>query len=528
MESLKTLEMLGWSQSKIDEFRGRWNSADSALSHHQLCEEYGLGYKLAVNCFGMKVLRSHPIKISRKDWEKLKAEWIDPNGRSTSEIVAAYGISHDRISDYLGSRPIAQLMASEIQLDVDDNSSKYHVLLIKYGLDVDQITSIRTSWQNPECDHGQISEDYGIPLGLLELLFGTGRPRSLSEDQWKELKRRWFDRAGGSLDEICADFNLGARAPLTYLPRIREARKGRKASKLAKILSPEVYEALCEAIETGEFTTYKALSEQYNVSLKSIVIEFGKCGDVKRRVVAPDCPLCLSKSQYVWAKKMWRSPQGFTAEEIAEKVGVLRGTLLKHFGPIKDRDRPKGISETKWKELKKKWCDPKGETRQKIAADFGISYGTLNRYLPPCQSGRRKTQLSMRITPEKLEELRKRIETGNFKSFAALAREYNLSQKTLRNHFGNCRDIKRKRQSTKSEVLCHESSSPSLSQDKLSTPDQRERPPKRAGQKRDHKVKSIPFNQTEWEALEAAAEKSGRTKSNFIRWAIMEEAQKLR
>jgi transcriptional regulator with XRE-family HTH domain len=444
MESLKTLEMLGWNQGKIDEFRHRWNSADSASSHHLLCEEYGLGYKLAVNCFGMKVLRSHPRKISRLDWEKLKAEWIDPNGRSTSEIAVAYGVTQHRIAEYLGSRPIAQLMASEIQPDVDDNSSKYHVLLIKYGLDVDQITSIRTSWQNPECDHGQISEEFGVPLRLLELLFGTVRPRSLSDDQWKELKRRWFDRAGGSLEEICSDYNLDPRTPLTYLPRISEARKGRKASKLAKILSPEVYETLCKAVKTGEFTTYKALSEQYNIPVKSIVIEFGKCGDVKRRVVAPDCPLGLSKSQYVWAKKMWRSPQGFTAEEIAEKVGVIRGTLLKHFGPIKDRDRPKGISETKWEELKKKWCDPKGETRQKIAADFGIPYGTLNRFLPPCQSGRRKTQLSMRITPEKLKELRKRIETGNFKSFAALAREYNLTESNLHGKFGKSRDWKKR------------------------------------------------------------------------------------
>ena len=527
MASLKTLEMLGWSQSKIDEFRGRWNSTDQA-SAHQLCEEYGLGYKLAVKCFGRRVLRSHPRKINPEDWENLKSEWKDPNGRNWSEIVAAYGISVTSIEKYLGSRPSARIMTSDTQLAVDDKNSRYHVLLGKYGLDVDQIRSIWAMWQEPGCDHGHISKQVGIPVELLEFCFGRVRPRKLSEEQWKELKRRWFDPAGGSREEICADYNLEANSLLRYLPRIRAARKGKRPSYLAKVMSRKDYESLSEVITTGEFTTYTALSEQFNISSKSITTEFGKCAEVKRRVVAPDCPLCLSKSQYVWAKKMWSAPQGFTAQEIAEKVGVQTRTLTMHFGPINDRDRPKGISETDWKELKEKWCDPTGVSREIIASEYGIPYGTLIKYLPTSQTGRRNPHLSMKITSERLEELRQRIEAGDFKSFAALEKEYNLSPVTLRRLFGNCRGIKRKRQSTRSEVLCHESSCPSVSQDKLSTPDQRERPPKRAGMKRDHKVKSIPFNQTEWEVLEAAAEKSGRTKSNFIRWAIMEEAQKLR
>lgn len=51
------------------------------------------------------------------------------------------------------------------------------------------------------------------------------------------------------------------------------------------------------------------------------------------------------------------------------------------------------------------------------------------------------------------------------------------------------------------------------------------RPPKAPGKKRDYKAISLPFNQAEWEILEAAAEKSGRSKNNFIRWAVSEMAK---
>ena len=55
----------------------------------------------------------------------------------------------------------------------------------------------------------------------------------------------------------------------------------------------------------------------------------------------------------------------------------------------------------------------------------------------------------------------------------------------------------------------------------------RGRPPKAAGAKRDFKAISVPFNQAEWEVLEEAAEKAGRSKNNFIRWAIAEKAKGL-
>ncbi len=53
------------------------------------------------------------------------------------------------------------------------------------------------------------------------------------------------------------------------------------------------------------------------------------------------------------------------------------------------------------------------------------------------------------------------------------------------------------------------------------------RPPKAPGMKRDYKAISLPFNQAEWELLEEAAEKSGRSKNNFIRWAIAKAADDL-
>ncbi|PTB87260.1 hypothetical protein C9975_09310 [Thalassospira xiamenensis] len=63
--------------------------------------------------------------------------------------------------------------------------------------------------------------------------------------------------------------------------------------------------------------------------------------------------------------------------------------------------------------------------------------------------------------------------------------------------------------------------------DEVAKPGRMGRPPKAPGKKRDYKAISLPFNQAEWEILEEAAEKSGRSKNNFIRWAIMEKAKDL-
>ena len=48
------------------------------------------------------------------------------------------------------------------------------------------------------------------------------------------------------------------------------------------------------------------------------------------------------------------------------------------------------------------------------------------------------------------------------------------------------------------------------------------RPPKDPATKRDYKAINVTFNQAEYEMLEDAAERSGRSKNNFIRWAIAE------
>jgi len=63
--------------------------------------------------------------------------------------------------------------------------------------------------------------------------------------------------------------------------------------------------------------------------------------------------------------------------------------------------------------------------------------------------------------------------------------------------------------------------------DDVAKPGRMGRPPKAPGKKRDYKAISLPFNQAEWEILEEAAEKAGRSKNNFIRWAILEKAKDL-
>jgi hypothetical protein len=63
--------------------------------------------------------------------------------------------------------------------------------------------------------------------------------------------------------------------------------------------------------------------------------------------------------------------------------------------------------------------------------------------------------------------------------------------------------------------------------DELPKPGRMGRPPKAPGKKRDYKAISLPFNQAEWVVLEEAAEKAGRSKNNFIRWAIAEKAKDL-
>jgi hypothetical protein len=46
--------------------------------------------------------------------------------------------------------------------------------------------------------------------------------------------------------------------------------------------------------------------------------------------------------------------------------------------------------------------------------------------------------------------------------------------------------------------------------------------------KRDFKAIRVPFNEYEYSILDEAAPKTGRTKLNFIRWAILKMAQDLR
>lgn len=42
---------------------------------------------------------------------------------------------------------------------------------------------------------------------------------------------------------------------------------------------------------------------------------------------------------------------------------------------------------------------------------------------------------------------------------------------------------------------------------------------------RDYKAIRVPFNEYEYNILEAAARKAGRTKLNYIRWAILKMAE---
>ena len=53
------------------------------------------------------------------------------------------------------------------------------------------------------------------------------------------------------------------------------------------------------------------------------------------------------------------------------------------------------------------------------------------------------------------------------------------------------------------------------------------RPPKAASAKRNHAALSVPFNVEEWELLERAAEATGRPKTNFLRWAMVEKAREI-
>lgn len=46
--------------------------------------------------------------------------------------------------------------------------------------------------------------------------------------------------------------------------------------------------------------------------------------------------------------------------------------------------------------------------------------------------------------------------------------------------------------------------------------------------KRDFKAIRVPFNEYEYSILDEAAPKTGRTKLNFIRWAILKMAEDLR
>ena len=43
----------------------------------------------------------------------------------------------------------------------------------------------------------------------------------------------------------------------------------------------------------------------------------------------------------------------------------------------------------------------------------------------------------------------------------------------------------------------------------------------------DYKAIRVPFNEYEYRILQNAAEKSGRTKLNYIRWAILRQASEI-
>ncbi|AJD54289.1 hypothetical protein SAMN02744133_1089 [Thalassospira xiamenensis M-5 = DSM 17429] len=276
------------------------------------------------------------------------------------------------------------------------------------------------------------------------------QPKALSAKRWKELKERWFDPAGGTRNCILSEYNLSREEVERYLPKISVARRGRRAARIPK--ETDTYKELCRTIESGEFTTYTELTAKYAISFNTLVRTFGNCSEIKKRVVANNCPPCLSKSQYDRASQLWHDPDGISGEEIAQSVGVTIGTLVRAFGPIrKSRKptrrrqvrRPKDLSVQEWKDLKARWFDPNGGTRLQIAHDYRVSVRIIERFLPPIRKARNgRTVSGLRMTPAEYQELCELVESGEFTTFEALTEKYAITQKTLRVKFGNCREIK--------------------------------------------------------------------------------------
>lgn len=80
-----------------------------------------------------------------------------------------------------------------------------------------------------------------------------------------------------------------------------------------------------------------------------------------------------------------------------------------------------------------------------------------------------------------------------------------------------------KRQPTEEEIEAFASGADSESAKKK----QEEKKPLDPNAKREHKAIRVPFNEYEYLKLQEASAKTGRTKLNFIRWAILKLAEEV-
>ncbi|MFX4226395.1 MAG: hypothetical protein ACFHHU_00465 [Porticoccaceae bacterium] len=193
-------------------------------------------------------------------------------------------------------------------------------------------------WADPEEKHlPELCAEFGLTHRAAVWHFGPGTlrkyPRKLSPEQWKELKKRWYSPFGGTSKEIVSKFGLSVNAMKRHLPKITVARSGRGATGLSAVLSSEQLKELQTTIETAEFTTFSALTRKYpGVSLRMLTRCFGSPLEIKRRVVAIDCPASMSKTQYATAKRIWADPDSGTVLDISKAIGLHPSTLRSAIG----------------------------------------------------------------------------------------------------------------------------------------------------------------------------------------------------
>lgn len=206
----------------------------------------------------------------------------------------------------------------------------------------EKINEFASRWTDPEDDHpSDLLKEFGISRYYAQKLFGEAAirkyPQNLTAKAWKELKDDWFNLQGPSAEKISTKYKISRSGILNFLPPIREARQGKRGSSLIELLGQAKFQELSDKINTGEFTTFFALVEQYpQVSVGKLRAAFGSPVDIKKQVVAENCPSTMSKSQYELAKSRWFDPDGGTRIQIALDSDTSGSTLERIFGRIKE------------------------------------------------------------------------------------------------------------------------------------------------------------------------------------------------